>query len=382
MPALLTQIETEPGPPPMPLETGAAPGSGARPQSKIRKKLVRREDRDFSQPPRFGAQTLFFMLNIWIGVQFYLWVRWAETAGRAPAVSRPPGVEGWLPIEGMMQFKYVVASGQLPRLHPAAFFLFAAFALSSLLFRKSFCGWLCPVGTASEYLWKLGRRVFGRTFRLPRWLDLPQRSLKYLLLGFFVYAVTMMSAAAIAEFVASPYGLVVDVRMLNFFRFMGSATAYVIAALVLASLLVQNFWCRYLCPYGALMGLIAMFSPLRITRNQSACIDCAKCAKACPSSLPVDKLIQIRSAECTGCLECVAVCPAKDALAMDFAAPIRLGRSVPAWQIAAGIAIVFFGLVGYAKLSDHWQTRLPQEVFLNLVPAANEQHHPMLGRKP
>jgi polyferredoxin len=345
-----------------------------------RKKLVRREGRDFSQRIRVAVQIVFSALSLWIGFQFYLFVRWAESNGQTAVVSRPPGVEGWLPIEGMMQFKYVLFSGQLPHVHPAAFFLFLVFTLSSLLFRKSFCSWICPVGTVSEYLWKLGRRVFGRTFQLPRWLDLALRSLKYLLLSFFVYAVTMMSASAIAEFIASPYGLVVDVRMLNFFRFLGGTTAIVVAALLFASVLIQNFWCRYVCPYGALMGLVAMLSPLRIMRNQSTCIDCAKCAKACPSALPVDKLVQIRSAECTGCLECVAVCPAQDALSLRIAAPKSCQHGVPAWSVAAGIAIIFFGLVGYARLSDHWQTHLPQEVFLRLVPAANEQQHPMLGR--
>jgi polyferredoxin len=340
-----------------------------------RKKLVRRADRDYSQPIRLGVQIVFLTLNLFIGVQFYLWVRWAESGGRTPAVSRPAGVEGWLPIEGLMQFKYVLFRGQLPRLHPAAFFLFAAFLLISFLFRKSFCAWLCPVGTLAEYLWKLGRNLFGRNLRVPRWLDLPLRCLKYLLLSFFVYAVAMMPAAAIAYFVASPYGSVVDVRMLNFFRFLSSTAGVVLVVLFAASLLVQNFWCRYLCPYGALRGMAALFSPWRITRNQSACIDCAKCAKACPSALPVDKLIQIRSAECTGCLECVAVCPAKGALSMA-AGPQRSRHSLPAWALAAGIGIIFLGSVEYARLSGHWQTRLPEQVFFTLVPAANQQLHP------
>lgn len=343
-----------------------------------RKKLIRREDHDGSQRIRFAVQAAFLALNLWIGLQFYLFVRWAETGGQTAAVSRPSGVEGWLPIEGLMQFKYTLWSGQLPGLHPAAFFLFTAFALSSLLFRKSFCGWLCPVGTVSEYLWKLGRRLFGRNFSLPAWLDLPLRSLKYLLLSFFVYAISTMSAAAIAHFVASPYGLVVDVRMLNFFRFMGTATVLVLGILGVASLLVRNFWCRYLCPYGALMGLISLFSPLRIVRQKGACIDCAKCAKACPSALPVDKLVQIRSAECIGCLECVAVCPAKDALALQWMGSAGK-RPVRGWQVAAGVGLIFFGLVGYAKLTNHWQTPLPQQVYLRLVPTANEQQHPMIG---
>jgi polyferredoxin len=348
---------------------------------KVRNKLVRRRDRDYSQRLRFAVQATFFALNIWIGFQFYLWVRWAETGGQTPAFSRPAGVEGWLPIEGMMQFKYVLLSGHLPRLHPAAFFLFIVFALTSLFFRKSFCGWLCPVGTISEYLWKFGHQVFGRNFRLPRWLDLPLRSLKYLLLAFFVYAVTMMSAEAIADFVASPYGLVVDVRMLNFFRFMGSTTAFALIGFIVASILVQNFWCRYLCPYGAWTGLISMLSPVRIARNENTCIDCGKCAKACPAALPVDKLIQIRSAECMGCMECIAVCPAKDTLSLNLIGSVGARRRIPAWQVAAGTGVIFFSLVGCAKLTDHWQTHLPQQVIFQLVPTADEQHHPMVGEK-
>ena len=339
----------------------------------VRKLMVRRTDREYSQLLRRGFQSVFLVLNVCVGVQFYLWVRWAETGGAKRAIERPAGVEGWLPIEGLMQVKYLLVTHHLPQVHPAGLFLFIAFLAISFLFRKSFCSWLCPAGTLSEYLWKLGRSTFRRNLVLPRWLDLPLRSLKYLLLGFFGYAVANMSAAAIAEFLGSPYALIVDVRMLNFFRHLDGIAALVVLGLMVTSIFVQNFWCRYLCPYGALMGLASLFSPVRIVRSESACIDCAKCAKACPSALPVDKLVQIRSAECTGCLECVAVCPAKNALAI--AVPQR--RKLPAWSLAAAIAVLFFGLVGYAKLTGHWDTQLPKELYFQLVPAAGEVQHPM-----
>ena len=112
-----------------------------------------------------------------------------------------------------------------------------------------------------------------------------------------------MSAMGIRDFMLSPYGLIADVKMLNFFRHLGETGLTVLGIFVLASVFVQNFWCRFLCPYGALLGLTSWLSPTRIRRNTEACIDCAKCAKACPSALPVDKLVQIRSVECTGCLE-------------------------------------------------------------------------------
>jgi polyferredoxin len=344
-----------------------------------RKKLLRRDNRDHSQRLRVAVQLLFAALNLWIGLQLYLWVRWAESGGQAFEVSRPAGVEGWLPIEGLMQLKYFLVSGQVPHVHAAGFFLFTSFLMISFVFRKSFCSWICPVGTVSEYLWKLGHSIFGRTFQLPRWADITLRSLKYLVLGFFAYAVIGMSAASIAEFLNSPYAIIVDVRMLNFFRFLSGTAAWVIFGLVIASIFVQNFWCRYLCPYGGFLGLVSLLSPMRITRNSSTCIDCALCAKACPSALPVDKLLQIRSAECTGCLECVAICPAKDALTMSVLAGEQKRRAIPAWCMAAGIAILFLGMVGYAKVTGQWNTNLPKQVYLQLVPNASEQHHPMPG---
>jgi polyferredoxin len=347
----------------------------------IRKKLIRRDGHDYSQPLRLTVQILFAALNLWIGVQFYLWVRWAEGEGQAFEVSRPAGVEGWLPIEGLMQLKYFLATGKVPHVHAAGFFLFTSFLLISFVFRKAFCSWMCPVGTASEYLSKLGRSVLGRNLQLPRWADIPLRSLKYLVLSFFAYAVIGMSAASIAEFLDSPYALIVDVRMLNFFRYIGGTAAWVVLGLVIASIFVQNFWCRYLCPYGGFLGMVSLLSPVRIIRNASTCIDCAKCAKACPSALPVDKLVQIRSAECTGCLECVAVCPAKDTLTMSLPVGLRKRRAIPAWSLAAGIAFLFLAIVDYAKITDHWNTDLPKQVYLELVPRAGAQEHPIPGQQ-
>jgi len=337
-----------------------------------RKKLLKRAAPEHSQVLRHTLQLAFLALNVWIGVEFYLFVRYYETGGQTEWAGRPPGVEGWLPIASMMNLKVLLATGHMPRLHPAGMFLLIAFLAMSWIFRKSFCGWLCPVGAVSEYLWRLGQKTFGRTFRLPRRLDIGLRSLKYILLGLFLYAVASMSVPAIRAFLEGPYGIVADVKMLNFFRLLGLTGGLVVAALVMASVFVQNFWCRYLCPYGALMGLASMASPLRIRREASLCIDCGKCSKACPAALPVDRLVSIRSAECTGCLQCVAECPAAGALIL--AGPRR--RRVPAWAVAAGVALLFVGICGFAQWGGYWRTDLPSRMYFELIPHANEFMHP------
>ena len=379
---MATQLHTEimPDLPPLlpptqpPLLRKAAP-------NKQRKSFIRRTDRDYSQRLRRSFQVAFLLLNLGLGGTFYFWVRRFEAGAGTRTVSRPPGVEGWLPIAGMMNFKYWLVTGQVPAIHPAAMFLFVTFLSIAFLFRKAFCSWLCPVGTISEYLWRAGRKLFRRNFALPRWLDVPLRGLKYLLLGFFVWAVSSMSASAIAAFMRSPYGIIADVKMLNFFRHIGETGLIVLGILAIASVFVQNFWCRYLCPYGAVLGIAGFLSPLRVRRNASACIDCSKCARACPSLLPVHTLVSIKSAECTGCMECIAVCPSQGALRIAYPETDKTshGGQMPAWAMAAGIAALFLGIVGFAKTGGYWKTELPRSVYMQLVPHADEASHPMPG---
>jgi polyferredoxin len=324
---------------------------------------------------RGAVQAAFLLLNLWIGVRFYLFVRYYETGGAGLYVPRPAGVEGWLPIAALMNLKYWVLTGDLPSVHPAGLFLLLAFAGGSLLFRKAFCSWLCPVGTISEWLWMGGEALFGRTLALPRWIDVPLRALKYVLLGLFLYAVGSMTPDAIRAFLESPYGIIADVKMLDFFRTLGTTAAVVIAFLLLSSVVVKNAWCRYLCPYGALMGLVALASPSGIRRNADACIDCAKCAKACPSRLPVDRVLAVRSPECSACLACVTACPAAGALELSIGVGTRRA-ALPPWAVAVGVLALFVGLAGAARATGHWHTTLSDAVYLDLIPRAAAFGHP------
>jgi polyferredoxin len=354
--------------------------------SKPKKPLIRRTVPDRSQQIRRTVQFAFLALNVWLAIEFLRWTHYFESQGQSRYVARPAGVDGWLPIAGLMNLKYFLATHHIPAIHPAAMVLGVVFLLSSLLLKKAFCSWLCPVGTVSECLWKIGRKVFRRNIAVPGWLDIPLRSLKYVLMAFFLFIVVSLSAEALNDFMVAPFGIIADVKMLNFFRDLSIAGVAVVGVLVLLSVFIQNFWCRFLCPYGALMGLVSSPSPVRIRRDAQACIDCGKCNKACPSKLPVDRLLQIRSLECTSCMECVAVCPAENAL--QFSLPPRglapepsstaarwRGRTLNPRMVAAVLALIFFGLVGAARATGHWQTNIPRDVYMQLVPHANEYGH-------
>ncbi len=360
--------------------------------AKPKKTLVRRQPPDRSQQTRRAVQFAFLLLNGFLGVQFFLWVRYFESNGATMYVDRPAGVDGWLPIAGLINLRYFLATHHVPAIHPAAMVLLAAFLAISLLLKKAFCSWLCPVGTVSEYLWKFGRKIFRRNLIVPRWLDLVLRSLKYLILAFFLFIVLTMPVDSLIGFLMSPFGIVADVKMLNFFRYIGTIGLAVIMVLVALSVVIQNFWCRYLCPYGALMGIVSALSPVKIRRDATACIDCGKCNKACPSHLPVDQLIQIRSVECTACMECIAACPAENALQLSLAphntpqTPAQVpaqsevaarwrNRALKPWTVAAVLAFIFLGLIGTARITGHWQTNLSRELYMQLVPNAQHFDH-------
>jgi polyferredoxin len=302
------------------------------------------------------------LLCIWIGYDFYKFVSFLESGGVLEYSTRPPGVDGFLPISSMMSLYYFFLTGNIHPAHPAGLVIFLAIIFMSFLIGKSFCSWFCPVGFISEMLGNFGEKIFGRKIKMPKFLDYPLRSIKYLLLAFLFYTVfVMMNEIALKAFLDSPYNLVADIKMYYFFAKISRFSLIVIGVLVLLSILFRNFWCRYLCPYGALLGFISLFSPAKIKRNTETCTDCKACTKSCPSFIQVHKMKSVISDECTSCMNCIDACPLKSTL---YFKPVLVKKEINK-KIAAGIAISIFLLAtGIAMLSDNWQNNTSREDYL------------------
>jgi polyferredoxin len=319
----------------------------------------------YIQPLRIGVAWGFLLFQLYLGLRFFQFVRYFRSGGTASFVARPDGVEGFLPISALLSLKEWLASGAINPVHPAALVILLTVIAVSFLLKRSFCSWICPVGTVSELLWKCGFALFRRNLRPPQWLDIALRGVKYLLLAFFLYSIFLaMPPQAVTAFIYSDYNKVADVRLLDFFLHPSGLSLEIILCLVVLSLPLRNPFCRFLCPYGALVGLVSVLSPVKVTREKTTCLACGVCTQVCPSYIPVMEKERVMSEECIGCWRCVSHCRAEGALEMKLT-----GRRVIVNGFLFAILVVglFWGGTMIGKASGHWQTGITLAEYARLL---------------
>ena len=142
--------------------------------------------------------------------------------------------------------------------------------------------------------------IINRIPKINKW-----RNLKYLLLGSIIFIVLFSRRAEFGNYET----------YVTLFSFHGNYLTWTLAGIsLLANIRIERFWCRYLCPYGALLGLVGLLSLGKIHRDPSHCTDCGKCEKKCPGMIPIRQKTIVHSLECSACLTCIESCPEKGAL--------------------------------------------------------------------
>lgn len=222
--------------------------------------------------------------------------------------------------------------------------LFAGVTGLALLAKKAFCGWLCPIGFLGELLARAGA-FFRRGFSVPAAADARLKLLRYAVLALALFFTYKTGELVLRGF--DPYFLI-------FSGFghgsLGWISIAVLALTALGALLIPMFFCRYLCPLGALFDPLSRVAPLRLKRDEGKCTSCGLCARACPHSLPVDKDKEMRRADCTNCQDCVGACPEPGALRLGLAGiPLRPARAALA-PLAVLMLAGAYGLRGWFDL--------------------------------
>jgi polyferredoxin len=184
----------------------------------------------------------------------------------------------------------------------------------TVLSKKSFCSWVCPLGTVLEWLGRLGGKVFRRRFHLPTRADRVLMNLRYVVLIAVPVLTFTVWKSDLGFRAFDPFYIL--------FTWGGHGTAALSFLIVIgvlgAALLVPFFWCRYLCPMGAAMDPLSRAGALRVRRNEKTCTSCGACDSACPHAIPVSLVTEVTARNCTNCLECIEECPVDGALELSW----------------------------------------------------------------
>ena len=325
---------------------------------------------------RDGVQHLLALSMLLVGIQFAA-NAFMLNAGITPWLMRPDVGDAFLPIAGGIEIKAILTLGLWDQTHPAAAVMLAVVLLTGLLCKRAFCGWACPLGLAGEYLYKLRKRFIKSEFMPPAWIDWPLRMLKYLLLTALLFIILGMPVASIPHYLEGNYHKIADLKMALFFITPGMVTLVCFGFILgLAAWRRQGF-CRYICPYGALLGLLSFLSPLKIRRNTQHCLidskgmSCDKCTRACPANISVHTQKNIRSDECQACMRCVSACPKREALQFST----RNGWALSARGLAIMLLLILFLIPLMAYVSGFWHSQTSVQDRMYLIQHLNAIGH-------
>lgn len=252
---------------------------------------------------RTAVQIFFFGLIALIAVNHTL----AESGGGIPFLSSA-SLHALCPFGGVVTiYQYAQTGTFVQKIHESSFILMIIGFVLAILFGPVFCGWVCPLGSFQEWVAKIGKKIFKRRYNhfIPYKVDRVLRFARYLVLAWVLYMTAVSGKLIFAD--VDPY--------FALFNFWTSEVAIggliVLGVIILASLFVERPWCKYACPYGAVLGVSNLFRVFSIKRVDSQCKTCKICTRDCPMNIPVHEMDVVRDHQCISCLNCTseAVCP-------------------------------------------------------------------------
>jgi polyferredoxin len=197
--------------------------------------------------------------------------------------------------------------------------MFIAVMALTVVAKKAFCGWACPIGFLGELLGKLGGILWKGRPEVP-----PVANTGFKLLRYVALAVTLYFTYRTGDLILRGY----DPFYAIFSGFghgtLGWITFTVMGIILVGSVLVPMFFCRYLCPLGATFDLVSRFGLIRVARDDDLCIQCGDCGEACPHDIRPYETVSVTNRDCTNCLECLDACPVAGTLTLK--AGVRSAR--------------------------------------------------------
>jgi ferredoxin len=231
------------------------------------------------------------------------------------------------------------------------FYILGGVLLVTLLLRRAFCGYVCPIGAISEWVQAGAKRLGVRPARVPHRIDRGLALLKYLVLVAILWF-TWRTGELMFRGYDPCYALLSrhgeDIAM----------WAYVVSgAILVGSIFLTVPFCRWLCPLAAIFHPFSRIGLARIKIDHAHCTSCGNCARHCPMGIQVGRTDQVTEARCISCMECVEVCPIEERGAIGWGPPGPPSRRWP----SRALVVILLSVLG-ASVAATYAFPLPSFV--------------------
>ncbi len=243
----------------------------------------------------------------------FFWFCLVMTIGEAFWQLRGWPVNWLIQLDPLVGLAFAITTGGL---HPGLWWGLLTLSLTILLGRF-FCGWVCPLGTLNQFIGFCahGRKTLARRVALNRYH--PAQGIKYLLLIGFLGSITSLQTGLLdpLPLLHRSMGLIIT-PLLEYTgipissgprHYPNTALIGLILGLALGmNLVVPRFYCRFVCPLGALFGIFSRLALWRMGKAVKVCPDCLQCEACCEGAC--NPSAEFRTSECVLCMNCRPAC--------------------------------------------------------------------------
>ncbi|WP_160679061.1 FMN-binding protein [Clostridium sp. C8-1-8] len=235
--------------------------------------------------------------------------------------------------------------------------------LLTVLMGRFFCGWFCAFGTYNDWIHLISKHVFKIKFKVNEKVDSVLKYVKYIIL-LMLLIVTCTLGSNILEGTSpwDAFAQITDFKTVISTLIIG---LILLVLITIGALFVERFFCRYLCPLGAVFSIISKISILKINKPTEKCGKCRACTSVCSMGIPLYKKESVKGGECIECLKCIEICPRK-----NTAVNITGEDLNPA--LASSVAIATFaGVYGITNLTSAVLTKAGISSASNITSGTN-----------